>query len=631
RGLLAALFLNFLSPISALPARNLAQPPFQFNHSLSGTELADRAKSLSDLGYRITSFSAYGNESDPRYAAIWAEEAGRAQEILQDANYDTFTPWWQSRRANGYVMTHVSVTGPASNAVFAGVMEKDDGATNWQLECSLTNPWAFDNDTRSTPMTIKGFRMYGTPEDRRYCVLGHENVLNQQSTISYTTPTQSIDFDQIYAAETRKRFWRPSQLFMSNDHVITPSFTDTNVGSWVSYPSLTTADLDNEVSAQQQKGLRPISIQGGGQDSDVRFSVVFAENEVPEVRQWSVRGSVTGFKDNTAFQEKIDGIFQNWMVRNSIRQAQFSVALNGSTLAERSYTWAETDRAVVEPSDTFLLGSVTKMFTNQAIYGLVTSGVLNYSTTVFPLLGIQPADNRSNEITIQNVLEHRGGWDRSISGDPAFSFFQLAIQLFQGARALTLADFVEWMGTLTLDFNPGAYEAYSNIGTMLLGYIVTNVTGVSYLDYLKEHVFEGLDVKLYETDFEVHTNDRIVQESKFTRRDPVHPLSDALVPGPTGGDGAIKEETMGAFSLAASASSIAKFIGKHAVWGYGDRQYSARRDGSVVGARSMAVSRSDGIDWAVVLNTREYKSEDEWIQLTIVDIPGALDTFPIAT
>ena len=63
---------------------------------------------------------------------------------------------------------------------------------------------------------------------------------------------------------------------------------------------------------------------------------------------------------------------------------------------------------------------------------------------------------------------------------------------------------------------------------------------------------------------EKHANDRVVQESNFTGYDPTGPESTHLVPIPHRGDGSIKEEFTGAFSLAASASTIVRFIGKHA-------------------------------------------------------------------
>lgn len=66
-----------------------------------------------------------------------------------------------------------------------------------------------------------------------------------------------------------------------------------------------------------------------------------------------------------------------------------------------------------------------------------------------------------------------------------------------------------------------------------------------------------------------------------------------------------------------------------AVWGVGGRAMYNSRDGSLVGARTFAESRSD-VDWALTLNTREYASEDEFNDLRYYKIPFLFDDFPLA-
>ncbi|KAG8166621.1 hypothetical protein KVR01_002310 [Diaporthe batatas] len=316
-------------------------------------------------------------------------------------------------------------------------------------------------------MIVKGFSMYGTPSNRRYCILAHdsENIGRQQSSIFYTTPSSVFDYSRIFEGEISKRFWRPSHLFVSEDHIITPQFVDT-----------------------EEQGLYPIDLHGGGSGDDARFAVIFAEQTIPEARRWAATGS-------------------------------------------------------------------TK--------------------------------------------------------DVAFEFRHVALTLFNGTRPATLRDIIEYQVAQPLDFTPGTDVVYSNYGTMLMSYLVTNVTGLPYLDYLKEHVLDGLDVRLYETAAETHADDRIAQESV-----------------PHGGDGAIKEECMGAFSLSASASTIARFIGRHAVDGTGGRATSRTRSGGVPGAGTWASSLRADMDWALNLNTNEVLSED-WTDLIHVKLPQVLDDHPL--
>lgn len=616
-------------PTDRSPLVNQTALPVQTYYNLNGTAHGDKVESLSSDGYRMISLSAYGTPPELKYAAIWVQSEGRPFEAIHDADEATYDAWFESWKSKGYVSTHISVAGPAGSAVYAGVMEHSD-VTNWAQECGMTSPFAFDNATNGIDMLVKGFSMYGTPSDRRYCILGHENIGNQQSTIFYSTTTYPIDYQTVYASEVSKRFWRPSRLFVSDDHIITPQFVDTEVGRWVAKDGLATNELATEIAAQREKGLSPIGLNGGGAGESVRFAVIFAEHSIPEARKWSATGSVTRFQDNEATTAALDETMRAWMQKNGVRQAQVGIALNGSTIAERSYTWAESSRAVVQPDDVFLLASVSKMFAYAAINSLVEAGDIDFSTPVYPLLGYQPADARAGNITVDHLLGHTAGYNRDRSGDVAFMFRDVALSLFNGTRAATLRDIIEYQVTRPLDFEPGTDYSYSNYGIMLLSYIVTNVTGTPYLEYLQEHVLDGLDVQLYETAAEKHANDRIVQESRFTGHDPTAPGTTHLVPSPHGGDGAVKEECTGAFSLAASAGTVARFIGRHAVLGTGGRAMYAERDGSLAGARTFASSSQPEVDWALNLNTRELASGAEFDELRFVGLPRVFTDHPIA-
>lgn len=72
-----------------------------------------------------------------------------------------------------------------------------------------------------------------------------------------------------------------------------------------------------------------------------------------------------------------------------------------------------------------------------------------------------------------------------------------------------------------------------------------------------------------------------------------------------GGDGEINEVGDANAGMGASAHAMTQFIHRHAAWGNGPRAASARA-GSTPGASSLAVSRSDGVDWAYTINTRDW-------------------------
>lgn len=626
-----SLLLTFAAFAAALPtsdqhlslSRRDATTEQNVFFDINGTEVETRIAKLKAEGYRPTSLNIHGSPDDAKYAGIWTKQDGNAYETILGANETAYNAWLDQWKANGYVATHVSATGSASKALFAGVMEEISSVHNWASVCGLDNAFAFLNATLGTPMTIKGVSMYGNPNARQYCVLGHEDTDNYQQLVFYQTDSFVRDYKTLEAQETSKRYWRPVYIDSTEDQILTPIFDDTSAGQWAAFTDLTTSQLNSEIASHKAKNMYPINIAGAG-STGARYTVIFAERTKPLERSWHTTGTVTGFDDNAKVSNNLDEVMEAFMKRNSVRQAQVAASINGTVVASRAFTWAESDRAVVQPSDKFLLGSVSKAFTYAATDHMLSTGLLNMSTPVYPLLGYNaPADPRSLNITVRHLLEHTGGFDRSISpsGDLGFIFTRVAQSLNQSSPA-SLRQLIEYVYEQPLDFTPGERSAYSNYGTMMLSYIITNLTGETYESYIGKNVLNGMDVELYATAADLHKNDAIEQETKYTGIDALTPLSEAMASSAHGGDGAIKEEAIAAFGLKASAATISQFLGNHAAYDIGGRQEWTYRDGTVPGARAIAYSMSE-LDFAVTLNTREYLDENAWERLVLTDIVAA--------
>ena len=595
---------------------------------ISGIETEQRVAKLKAEGYRPTSLSIYGSPINAKYAGIWTKEEGIAYETILGADETAYNAWLDHWRASGYVSTHVSATGSASTALFAGVMQNMPSIRTWAQHCGLDNPYTYLNATQGTEMIIKAVSMYGVPNERQYCILGHENTVNYQQTVWYQTESYRNDYKTLIAAETSKRYWRPVYIDVSEDYILSPVFDDSSVGQWTALTNLTTSQLDSEMVAQGRKNMYPIHISGAG-DAEARYAVIFAERTSPLNREWHTTGTITGFTDNAGVRDGLDQTMQDFMKRNSVRQAQVAASVNGKVVASRAYTWAESDRSVVEPEDKFLLASVSKIFTYAATNHLISKGLLNLDTLVYPLLGYnKPADPRSLDITVQHLLDHTAGFDRSMSRDIGFIFTDVAQSLNQATPA-TLRQVIEYVAARPLDFTPGDRSAYSNYGTMLLSYVIANLTGETYYSYIKKNVLAGADVELWGTASELHKTDRIVQETAVTGISALSPLSKDRVSAAEGGDGSIKEEAIGAFGLKASASTISQFIGSNAVYGLGKRMPFNYRDGTLAGTRAIAYSMAE-LDWALTLNTREYVDEQAWSDLVFTDVLNVWYRFELA-
>lgn len=145
----------------------------------------------------------------------------------------------------------------------------------------------------------------------------------------------------------------------------------------------------------------------------------------------------------------------------------------------------------VDVDQIYPLASNTKIFTRSGIEKLIKGHLLSKEDKVWPYLDLtmEPKDPRVKEITIGQLLEHQGGWDRDVSSDP----------LFSSLSALSTRDLIEQVIQSTmLDFSPGTQKSYSNFGYLLLGEIIERITGMSYLDYINKNFAAPLQVEVFQ-------------------------------------------------------------------------------------------------------------------------------------
>jgi CubicO group peptidase (beta-lactamase class C family) len=442
----------------------------------------------------------------------------------------------------------------------------------------------------------------------------------------------------IFNAETqlpgyRLAGYRPAYVALSGDQIYCSVFKDDVVGAWVARHGMTAAEYQAEFDKQHAAGFYPICIQGGGAGANTRYAAIFAKQDIPLHREWTVTGTavpaLAGF----------DHAMQTFMQANGVRAAQLAIAKDGVTKFSRAYTWAEAGYRIAQPSDRFLLASCSKMFLEAAVQALYDAEKLKSDTKVYPLLGFShPADPRSDTITIQQLLDHMGGYNddppaKGGSGfDPTYSMRQIALDLNLG-HPVTKLDVARYMYGRMLDLDPGTVYHYSNFGYLLASAVVEKVTGVDYFDYVKTTLLRPAnitEVQVISTLASGRTNNEAITEDEGLGQSPLHLSSQLLVPAVYGGDGEIKEVGAACAGTGASAQALTQFIHLHAVWGNGPRAAGFARAGSTPGASSLAVSRGDGVDWAYVINTRDWPpSTSPTLDELGNSITHLLDTTPV--
>jgi CubicO group peptidase (beta-lactamase class C family) len=374
-----------------------------------------------------------------------------------------------------------------------------------------------------------------------------------------------------------------------------------------------------------------VLLSGDSSDIQVSRSGVRPSQFPTSNAAWTYRwyeGALNGFPDNAAAHKYFTDLMGFFIEENNITQAQLSIAKDGSQLMNYGYTWQDPDYPDTTPNATFLLASVSKIYCVAAIQSIFNTTDVTPETKVYERLGYtSAADPAVFDITVQNLLEHQGGDDRSQSGDPAYMMRTIALDMSNGTRPATERDIIEWKLRQKLDYPPGTAPLpdgiYSNYGYILLSYLVQNVTNsTSYYTYLNDKVLtpNNLDVRQWLTDPKYHTNDAVQQIDPYTGLSALDPLSPDEVPSVFGGDGMYKDSDMGGAGLAASAATLTRTVNLYPAWGWGPgRAPWSGRTGSTPGAFTWVSSRWDGVDWAIAFNSRNWDQNNVQVLAEKID------------
>lgn len=204
--------------------------------------------------------------------------------------------------------------------------------------------------------------------------------------------------------------------------------------------------------------------------------------------------------------ESLDSLIQSIMTHHGIPGAALAIAKDGKLVYAKGFGWSDLSTPVnVVPQTIFALASVSKPLTALAIMLLVERGLLKLEDHPFAILrGLRPlpgsrVDPRLYKITVRQMLNHTGGWDRMKSGDPT-NFSPVIARALNVPLPLTDEQFITYVMTQPLDFEPGTQAQYSNIGYVVLGKVIEQVSGERYDDFVRKNVLQPSGMRTVFTD-----------------------------------------------------------------------------------------------------------------------------------
>lgn len=169
--------------------------------------------------------------------------------------------------------------------------------------------------------------------------------------------------------------------------------------------------------------------------------------------------------------------------------AAVSVAVftRDEVVMEKAYGYTDLENKIANDSEAvFEWGSCTKLLTWVSVMQLVEQGKIDLNRDVQAYL--PPAFFKNlkygEPITMLNLMNHNAGWQETVT--------DLFIKDKKDIKSL--GDELKYLEPEQI-YKPGEIVAYSNWGAALAGYIVECVSGQSFSDYVKEHIFTPLGME----------------------------------------------------------------------------------------------------------------------------------------
>ena len=165
-------------------------------------------------------------------------------------------------------------------------------------------------------------------------------------------------------------------------------------------------------------------------------------------------------------------------VENTKFNGAILVRKSGNDILRKAFGYADKTNHIENTIEThFRIGSLTKAFTSLAIVQLKNLGLItSYDDRLSDYVsGFSENDN----ITLRHLLNHQSG-------------LQDYVEFTDNNKAYTPEQLIELIKNKPLNFTPGTQFQYANINYALLGYIIEQLSGLTYHDYLESNIFQPL-------------------------------------------------------------------------------------------------------------------------------------------
>ncbi|WBX72316.1 serine hydrolase domain-containing protein [Tenacibaculum retecalamus] len=183
------------------------------------------------------------------------------------------------------------------------------------------------------------------------------------------------------------------------------------------------------------------------------------------------------------YESKIDSII-SLNYNDNEPGISFLVAKDGKTIYHKALGKANLElNTSLQTKSIFQIGSITKQFTAISILLLAEQGKLNLKDKIERYIPQYAGIGQG--ITIHHLLNHTSGIKNKTL---------LSDKNFISRTDVSPTELIAYFKNEPLEFFPGEQFKYSNAGYILLGKIIEIVSKKSYGEFIKEHIFDKVDM-----------------------------------------------------------------------------------------------------------------------------------------
>ena len=168
-----------------------------------------------------------------------------------------------------------------------------------------------------------------------------------------------------------------------------------------------------------------------------------------------------------------------------LKGVSFAITDKEKTIFEHYYGVMDELKTPNNPTTMMMIASNTKLLTTLGVMQLMEQGLVDLDEDIHKYIEELhvPSSFEYDKITVRQILMHRSG----LVGDS---------YVLELDTSKTMADILIAANKINLITKPGTMYSYSNVGFSLLGTMIERLTGETYVDYIKKHILEPLDLSM---------------------------------------------------------------------------------------------------------------------------------------